>query len=113
MSTQNPRSNDPHDKFIKQLMPVVLKKSFESETSVSVELAEELAIDVLCTAVDQNNPMTVDPELGLLGRLMAVHPTIIVEHYSDYLSLEDIDSCILRSGMYWERRKGLVDSRRR
>jgi hypothetical protein len=110
MSTQKPTSNDPHDKFIKQLVPVVLKKSFDSETSVSVELAEELAIDVLCKAVNRDNPMAVDPELGLLGRLMAVHPTIIVEHYSDYLSLENIDSCVLRSGMYWERRKGQVDS---
>jgi Uma2 family endonuclease len=107
MSTRKPKSNDPHDKFIKRLVPVVLKKSFDSETSVSVELAEELAIDVLCKAVNQNNPMAIDPELGLLGRLMAVHPTIIVEHYS---GLENIDSCVLRSGMYWERRKGQVDS---
>jgi hypothetical protein len=110
VSNQNSISNDPHDKFIKQLVPVVLKKSFESETSVSVELAEELAIDVLCKAIDRGDPVTVNPELGLLGRLMAVHPTVIVEHYSDYLSLENIDSCVLRSGMYWERRKGLVDS---
>jgi Domain of unknown function (DUF4351) len=109
MTAQKPRSNDPHDKFIKQLLPVVLKNLFNSQTSVSVELAEELAIDVLCKAIQTDNVAELDPALGLLGRLMAVHPTVIVEHYSGYLDLEDIDSCVLRSAMYWEMHKGQSD----
>ena len=109
MTAQKPRANDPHDKFVKQLIPVVLKKSYYSQISVSVELAEELAIDVLCTAIQHDNAAEMDPALGLLGRLMAVHPTVIVEHYSGYLDLEDIDSCILRSAMYWEIHKGQSD----
>jgi hypothetical protein len=35
-----------------------------------------------------------------------VHPTIIVEHYSGYLDLEDVDSCVGRSVIYWEMHKG-------
>jgi hypothetical protein len=31
----------------------------------------------------------------------------------DYLDLEDIDSCILRSGIYWELNKSKVDSSRK
>jgi hypothetical protein len=48
--------------------------------------------------------------LGLLGRLMLIHPTIIIEHYSGYLDLEDIDSCVLRSAIYWELNKSQSDS---
>jgi hypothetical protein len=96
--------NEPHDQFIKQYIPIVLKHLFTSQTSLPVILNEKLAIDVLCTARPQP-PATADPALGLLGRLVAIHPTIIIEHYSNYLDLEDIDSCILRSSIYWELNK--------
>jgi uncharacterized protein YktA (UPF0223 family) len=51
--------------------------------------------------------------LGLLGRLVAIHPTIIIEHYSNYLDLEDIDSCIIRSAIYWELNKSKADNSRK
>jgi hypothetical protein len=51
MTNQQRKPNDPHDKFIKQFVPIVLKNCFESQTSVSLQLPEELAIDVLCTAI--------------------------------------------------------------
>ena len=57
--------------------------------------------------------VTIDNSLGLLGRLVAIHPTIIIEHYSNYLDLEDIDSCILRSAIYWELNKSKVSSSRK
>jgi hypothetical protein len=41
---------------------------------------------------------------------MLIHPTIIIEHYSGYLDLEDIDSCVLRSAIYWELNKSQSDS---
>jgi hypothetical protein len=98
-----------------------LKNLFESQTSVSVQLSEELAIDVLCIAIlpwrgsanDRERQVTSDNSLGLLGRLVAIHPTIIIEHYSNYLDLEDIDSCILRSAIYWELNKSKVDNSRK
>jgi Domain of unknown function (DUF4351) len=105
-----PQPKDPHDNFIKQLLPAVLQKLFDSQTSVPVQLPEKLVIDVLCKAIPQDKLIEVEPLLGLLGRLMAIHPTIIVEHYSGYLDLEDINSCVLRSFMYWEMQKSQVSS---
>ncbi len=72
------KSNEPHDKFVKQFVPIVLKNLFESQTSVSVQLSEELAIDILCTAIKQYEEVPIDLALGLLGRLVAIHPTIII-----------------------------------
>jgi hypothetical protein len=68
MQDRQRNSNEPHDKFIKEFMPVVLKNLFDSQTSVSVKLSEELAIDVLCIAREPKQPIT-DRYLGLLGRL--------------------------------------------
>ncbi len=113
MTSQPRQPNDPHDKFIKQFVPVVLKNYFDSQTSVPLQLPEELAIDVLCTSIRSEDRLVVDPALGLLGRLVAIHPTIIIEHYSNYLDLEDIDSCILRSSVYWELNKSKVDNSRK
>jgi hypothetical protein len=101
-----PKPKDPHDNFIKQFLPAVLSQLFDSRTSVPVQLPEKLVIDVLCKAIPRDESIAVEPLLGLLGRLMAVHPTIIVEHYSGYLDLEDVDSCVGRSVIYWEMHKG-------
>jgi hypothetical protein len=68
---------------------------------------------VLCRLIKRDTPIVTDPSLGLLGRLMAVHPTIIIEHYSKYLDLEDVDSCILRSAIYWELNKNDSDNSRK
>lgn len=113
MTSSKPKPNEPHDQFIKQFVPAVLKNSFQTETSVSVQLSEELAIDVLCRAISPEGIIKPDPNLGLLGRLVAIHPTIIIEHYSGYLDLEDIDSCILRSSIYWELNKSNADKYRK
>jgi hypothetical protein len=112
MTDRNRKPNEPHDQFIKQFVPVVLKNLFESQTSVPIQLPEKLAIDILCTAIRRDEQVEIDNSLGLLGRLVAIHPTIIIEHYSNYLDLEDIDSCILRSAIYWELNKSTSDSSR-
>ncbi len=113
MTESKRKPNEPHDQFIKQFVPVVLKNLFESQTSVPVQLPEELAIDILCTAIKRDEQVSIDDSLGLLGRLVAIHPTIIIEHYSNYLDLEDIDSCILRSAIYWELNKSKADNSRK
>jgi hypothetical protein len=114
MVNQQPKSNDPHDKFIKEFIPVVLKNLFNSQTGVAVQLSENLAIDVLCIAsLEREQQIKNLPLLGLLGRLVSIHPTIIIEHYSGYLDLEDVDSCILRSAIYWELNKSNVDKSRK
>ncbi|PSB50052.1 DUF4351 domain-containing protein [Chamaesiphon polymorphus] len=113
MTGRERQSNEPHDKFIKQFVPVVLKNLFESQTSVPVRLSEALAIDILCIAIKRDPQVAIDDSLGLLGRLVAVHPTIIIEHYSNYLDLEDVDSCVLRSAIYWELTKSQADSSRK
>ncbi|WP_373540939.1 hypothetical protein [Chamaesiphon sp.] len=120
MTAKQHQPNEPHDKFIKQVVPIVLKNLFESQTSVSVQLSEQLAVDILCTAIKRDPQVTItsgsfanDDSLGLLGRLVAIHPTIIIEHYSNYLDLEDIDSCILRSAIYWELNKSKADNLRK
>jgi hypothetical protein len=110
MNEQN-RPNEPHDKFIKQFVPIVLKDLFTTQTSVSVQLSEKLAIDVLCVAIE--GELQPNESLGLFGRLVAIHPTIIIEHYSNYLDLEDIDSCVLRSGIYWELNKNKASKSRK
>jgi hypothetical protein len=112
MTERKRKPNEPHDQFIKQFVPVVLKNLFESQTSVPIQLPEKLAIDILCTAINRDEQVATDDSLGLLGRLVAIHPTIIIEHYSNYLDLEDIDSCILRSAIYWELNKSKADSSR-
>jgi hypothetical protein len=114
MVNRQPKSNDPHDKFIKEFIPVVLKNLFNSQTGVAVQLSENLAIDVLCIAnLEREQQINNISLLGLLGRLVSVHPTIIIEHYSGYLDLEDVDSCILRSAIYWELNKDNVDKSRK
>lgn len=60
MASQQSKPNDPHDKFIKGFIPVVLKNLFTSETSVSVQLSEDLAIDVLCMAIKDREPSEID-----------------------------------------------------
>jgi hypothetical protein len=44
--------HEPHDKFIKQFVPVVLKDLFTTQTGVTIQLSEKLAIDVLCVAIE-------------------------------------------------------------
>jgi hypothetical protein len=42
-------------------------------------------------------------------RSLQTHPTVIIEHYSNYLEGVDVDDCITRKNLYWRyERKGLI-----
>jgi hypothetical protein len=96
------KPHHPHDKFVKAIFPLLFPAQIE-ETQRAVRLKEELFIDIFYKSLTNPNP--VDPQqeklLGMLGRMMKTHPTIIVEHYSRYLKPEHIDSCALRKQVYW------------
>jgi Domain of unknown function (DUF4351) len=96
------RPHHPHDKFVKAIFPLLFPTQIE-ETQRAVRLKEELFIDIFYKSLTNSNPLNPQQEklLGMLGRMMKIHPTIIVEHYSRYLKPEHIDSCILRKQVYW------------
>jgi hypothetical protein len=96
------KPHHPHDKFVKAIFPLLFPSEIE-ETQRAVRLKEELFIDIFYKSLTNNNPNDPQQEklLGMLGRMMKIHPTIIVEHYSRYLKSEHIDSCVLRKQVYW------------
>lgn len=71
--------------------------------NIPVRRDEDLAIDLLFVA-DAQSPAWQTEDLGWFDKLMAVHPTVIVEHYSGYLSLDHIDRCQTRRNLYWQER---------
>jgi hypothetical protein len=54
---------------------------------------------------DRSNPGWQQEDLRLFDRLMEVHTTIVVEHYSGYLEEMDIHKSITRKNLYWEPKK--------
>jgi hypothetical protein len=96
------KPHHPHDKFVKAIFPLLFPDEIE-DTQRGVRLKEELFIDILYKSLTTNNPTNAqqDQLLGMLGRMMKIHPTIVVEHYSHYLKPEHIDSCTLRKQVYW------------
>lgn len=97
------KPHHPHDKFVKAIFPLLFPAEIE-ETQRPVRLKEQLFIDIFYKSLTTNkSPANPQQEqlLGMLGRMMKIHPTIIVEHYSRYLTPEHIDSCTLRKQVYW------------
>ncbi|WP_106307867.1 hypothetical protein [Chamaesiphon polymorphus] len=96
------KPHHPHDKFVKAIFPLLFPAQIE-DTQRAVRLKEELFIDIFYKSLTNPNPINPRQEqlLGMLGRMMKIHPTIIVEHYSRYLKPEHIDSCIFRKQVYW------------
>ena len=94
--------HQPHDKFVKAIFPLLFPTQIAA-TQLPVRLKEELFIDIFYKSLTDPNPINPQQEqlLGMLGRMMKIHPTIIVEHYSQYLKPEYIDSCTLRKQVYW------------
>ncbi|WP_295614742.1 DUF4351 domain-containing protein [Chamaesiphon sp. GL140_3_metabinner_50] len=94
--------HQPHDKFVKAIFPLLFPTQIAA-TQRPVRLKEELFIDIFYKSLTDPNPLNPQQEqlLGMLGRMMKIHPTIIVEHYSQYLKPEYIDSCTLRKQVYW------------
>lgn len=108
MARRKNQPKDHIDEFIKNAIPLMVKTLCKGTAPVAVKTKEDLEIDIVLTVI-KDRQLRVNDSLGLLGRLVTVHPTTIIEHYSGYLDAEDIDSCILRSGLYWELNKDTTD----
>jgi hypothetical protein len=79
-----------HDRFAKLYVKALYKTKGNVRENIPVRRDEDLAIDLLFVA-DAQSPAWQTEDLGWFDKLMAVHPTIIVEHYSAYLSLNHLD----------------------
>jgi hypothetical protein len=84
-----------HDRFAKLYVKALYKTKGNVRENIPVRRDEDLAIDLLFVADAQSLAWQTE-DLGWFDKLMAVHPTIIVEHYSGYLSLDHLDRCQTR-----------------
>ncbi len=92
-----------HDRFAKLYVKALYKTKGNVHENIPVRRDEDLAIDLLFVA-DAQSPAWQTEDLGWFDKLMDVHPTIIVEHYSAYLSLDHLDRCQTRRNLYWQER---------
>jgi hypothetical protein len=92
-----------HDRFAKLYVKALYKTKGNVRENIPVRRDEDLAIDLLFVADAQSLAWQTE-DLGWFDKLMAVHPTIIVEHYSAYLSLDHLDRCQTRRNLYWQER---------
>jgi Domain of unknown function (DUF4351) len=67
--------------------------------NVRVKSDENLEVDLLFVS-NLDSPAWQTEDLGLFDRLMQVHPTIFVEHYSGYLKPQHIIRCVTRYDLY-------------
>jgi hypothetical protein len=98
-----PVSQYRHDRFAKLYVKALYKTKGNVRENIPVRRDEDLAIDLLFVADAQSHAWQTE-DLGWFDKLMAVHPTIIVEHYSGYLSLDHLDRCQTRRNLYWQER---------
>jgi hypothetical protein len=98
-----------HDRFFKFYIQALYKSKGATQQNIQVRNDEDLEIDLMFIS-DQERAKWEDQDLGLLDRLMKVHPTIIVEHYSSYLEETDLHKSITRKNLYWEpKQKELIN----
>ncbi len=91
------------DRFAKLYVKALYKTKGNVRENIPVRRDEDLAIDLLFVADAQSLAWQTE-DLGWFDKLMAVHPTIIVEHYSGYLSFDHLDRCQTRRNLYWQER---------
>jgi hypothetical protein len=72
--------------------------------NIQVRNDEDLEIDLMFLS-DRANLGWQEEGLGLFDRLMQVHSTIVIEHFSGYLEETDIHKSITRKNLYWEPKK--------
>jgi Domain of unknown function (DUF4351) len=87
------------DDFSKAYTTALYRTKGTVTTNVQVKSDENLEIDLLFIA-NLANPAWETEDLGLFDRLMTVHPTIAVEHYSGYLRPEHFSRCVSRMDFY-------------
>jgi hypothetical protein len=105
---QESASQTLRDRFAKLYVKARYKTKGNVRENIPVRRDEDLAIRAVAQA-SANALLFVahaqsiawqTEDLGWFDKLMAVHPTIIVEHYSSYLSLDHLDRCQTRRNLY-------------
>jgi Domain of unknown function (DUF4351) len=87
------------DDFSKAYTTALYQTKGTITTNVKVKSDENLEVDLLFVSNLQNLAWGTE-DLGLFDKLMRVHPTIFVEHYSGYLKPRHIDRCGTRIDLY-------------
>jgi hypothetical protein len=87
------------DDFSKAYTTALYQTKGTITTNVKVKSDENLEVDLLFVSNLQNLAWVTE-DLGLFDKLMKVHPTIFVEHYSGYLKPSHIDRCGTRIDLY-------------
>jgi Domain of unknown function (DUF4351) len=87
------------DDFSKAYTTALYRTKGIVKTNIQVKSDENLEIDLLFVS-DQQQPAWATEDLGLFDRLMTVHPTIAVEHYSGYLKADYFSRCVSRMDFY-------------
>jgi hypothetical protein len=97
-----------HDRFFKFYIQSLYKTKGSTIKNAQIHNDEDLEIDLMFVG-DLAKQGWKEQDLGLFDRLMQTHPTVIIEHYSNYLECVDVDDCITRKNLYWRyERKGLI-----
>ncbi len=88
-----------NDDFSKAYTTALYQSKGAVSLNVTVKNNENLGIDLLFVSNPQSAAWSSE-DLGLFDSLMKVHPTVVVEHYSDYLQPKHIDRCLTRKDLY-------------
>jgi hypothetical protein len=87
------------DDFSKAYTTALYQTKGTVNINVRVKSDENLEVDLLFVSNLESLAWQTE-DLGLFDRLMRVHSTIFVEHYSGYLKPEYITRCITRADLY-------------
>jgi hypothetical protein len=87
------------DNFSKAYTTALYRTKGTVKTNVQVKSDENLEIDLMFVSDLQNSAWTTE-DLGVFDRLMTVHPTLVVEHYSSYLKYDHVLRCVSRMDFY-------------
>ncbi len=90
-----------HDRFFKFYLRSLYQSKGETIQNIQVRNDEDLEIDFMFIAQSEKIGWQ-EERLGLFDALMQIHPTIIIEHYSGYLSESHIQKSVTRKNLYWE-----------
>jgi hypothetical protein len=93
-----------HDRFFKFYIQSLYKTKGNTLQNIQVRNDEDLEIDLMFVG-DRSNIGWQQEDLGLFDKLMQVHTTIAIEHFSGYLEETDIHKSITRKNLYWEPKK--------
>jgi hypothetical protein len=90
-----------HDRFFKFYIQSLYREKGNTIKNIQIHNDEDLEIDLMFIS-DLAKQGWNEQNLGLFDRLMQTHPTVIIEHYSNYLEGVDVDDCITRKNLYWK-----------